>query len=126
MKIGRGQEKGFSTNFSHLVIYSYGNDSCSLRMYGRNGVAPAVGQHGAFDVGVVHLHHEGARDAGALLQPQARLSVLILPSKTRQLAIREPMGTRWAAETSFPRRLHVCLTLVVGQFLMWWPAFPQR
>lgn len=49
-------------------------------MYGRNGVAPTVGQHGAFDVGVVHLHHEGARDAGALLQPQARLHVLILLS----------------------------------------------
>lgn len=75
-------------------------------MYGRNGVAAAVGQHGAFDVGVVHLHHEGARDAGALLQPQARLHVLILLSNTRHFTIREPMGTRWAAEILGPRCPH--------------------
>lgn len=71
-------------------------------MYGRDGVAPAVGQHGAFDAGVVHLHHEGARDAGALLQPEGRLGVLVLRSNTarqRRLATREPTGTRWAAET---------------------------
>lgn len=64
-------------------------------MYGRDGVAPAVGQHGTFDAGVVHLHHEGARDAGALLQPEGRLGVLVLRSNTprqRRLATREPTG----------------------------------
>lgn len=89
IKIGGGQE-----NCEPTFIYSYGIDSCFLRMYGRNGVAPAVGQHGAFDVGVVHLHHEGARDAGALLQPQARLHVLILLSNTSSFTIRGPMGTQ--------------------------------
>lgn len=105
------------------VIYSCDNDSCALRVYGRDGVAAAVGQHGAFDVGVVHLHHEGARDAGALLQPQARLRALVLlfetpdisPSKGSQRERKCPRAT------SFPP-----LTPAVGQFLMWWPVFPQR
>lgn len=39
-----------------------------------------VGQHGSFDAGVVHLHHEGSRDARALLYPQRGLRGFILLS----------------------------------------------
>lgn len=51
-------------------------------MDSRNGVMSAVGQHGSFDAGVVHLHHEGPRDACAFLYPQRGLRGFILQSDT--------------------------------------------
>lgn len=52
-----------------------------LRVYGRYGVFPRVGKHGPFHVGVLHLHHKAPGDPRALLNPGARLEVLILPGR---------------------------------------------
>lgn len=109
----------------------------ALRVYGRDGIAPAVGQHGAFDAGVVHLHHEGARDAGALLQPQGRLSVLVLRSNMARQGVSPPGEPKWEQDGRRKSRFHVAVAVffflffsfpltLAGQFLMWWPAFPQR
>lgn len=51
-------------------------------MYGRDSVMSTVGQHGSFNAGIVHLHHEGPRDARAFLYPQRGLRSFILRSDT--------------------------------------------
>lgn len=52
------------------------------RVYGRNSIMSAVGQHGSFNAGIVHLHHEGSRDARAFFYPQRGLCGSILQSDT--------------------------------------------
>lgn len=57
-------------------------------MYGGDSVMSAVGQHGSFNAGIVHLHHEGPRDARAFLDPQRGLRGFILHSDTHASTFR--------------------------------------
>lgn len=57
------------------------------RVYSRNSIMSTVGQHGSFYVRVVHLHHEGTRDACAFLQSWGGLEILILLSNTHALTV---------------------------------------
>lgn len=52
------------------------------RVYGRNSIMSTVGQHGSFNAGIGHLHHEGSRDARAFFHPQRGLCGFILQSDT--------------------------------------------
>lgn len=77
-----------------------------LRVYGRDRVFPRVGKHGPFHVGVLHLHHKAPGDPRALLNPGARLEVLILPGRKGEsggAAVTSHHRPRGAAQ---PRRMH--------------------
>lgn len=58
----------------------YGVKQIHSRIDGRNRKTSTISQHGSSDVGVVHLHHEGARNACAFLYLWRSIEIFILSS----------------------------------------------